>query len=231
MGSGWHEFVQKGRGTEEEKRERAKVKVWIVLQRLLVSLVTILGKAVTVVVASSCLCHHAKECAVEGEVVATTQEKIVTCKGCVGFELVVPIKTRLTASQDWCYRGSVCCVTSNRKSLSDKITIGQGETEDGEKCGQIVPDIVQILLSVNELVEGGYTVVSKEVVVGSSIQSWTRATDIVGTWCNELMGGVSWSWDLVAAFTHTLGTVLGTVVWVFSGDPWCWDVIWVVWAS
>jgi hypothetical protein len=200
---------------------------------LLVSLVTVLGKPIPVIEATCRVCHHLEEGSVEAEVVAVTQEVIVPSEGSVSFKLVVAIKTWLASSESRSPRGSVGSITTNGKFLGLEITISQCQTEESEKIRQVVANVVEVLLSIDKLIKGGDTITSKEVVVGSSVQSWARTTNVIGSWSDELMSGVTRGRDKVSSLSVTLFTILGTVVWVLIGDTRCWYVVLgrVVWAS
>lgn len=124
------------------------------------------------------------------------------------------VKTGLATSQgraDRCPGGGI---TTDGQLLGDEITVGQGQTKKSKKNSEIVSDVVEILLGVNELIEGGDTIVSQEVVVGSSVQTRARAANVVGARLDECVGSVTWSWDLETSQTLTLATVDSRVVWV-----------------
>jgi hypothetical protein len=107
--------------------------------------------------------HHAEECAVEGVVVSISKEVVVSGKRLVGFELVVAVETRLGSCEHRAERGSGCGITSNGKLLGDKITVGKGKTKGCEKRGQVISNVVNVLLSIYKLVEGSDTIVRKEL--------------------------------------------------------------------
>jgi hypothetical protein len=167
--SAWHQLVQERGGPEEQERKRTEVEVGVFLQRLLVSLVTVLGKSVPIIEAPRRFCHHLEKGPVEAEVVTVTEEVIVPSEGSVSFKLVVTIKTWLAASESRIPRGSVGSITTNGKFLGLEITISECETEESEKIRQIVANVVKVLLSIDKLIEGGDTITSKKVVVGSSV--------------------------------------------------------------
>lgn len=168
-GAGWHELVQERGSAEEQQAQRAEVEVGVLIDGLLVALVAVQSKVGKVVVAASGLGHHAEEGAVELEVVTTVGKVIVTGERGVSLELVVAIKTWLAASQDWVGRSAAGGVASDRKLLGDEIAVGQGQTEKGEEVGKIVANVVDVLLSVDELVVSDNTIVCQKVVVGSDV--------------------------------------------------------------
>jgi hypothetical protein len=80
-------------------------------------------------------------------------------------------KTRLAAGQGWVKRGASSGITSNGKLLSNKVAVGL-ESEEGEKVGQVVADVVDVLLSIDELVVGGDAIASEKAVVGGCVEAW-----------------------------------------------------------
>jgi hypothetical protein len=72
---------------------------------------------------------------------------------------------------------------------------------------------------------------SDKVMVRSSVQSWARTANIIGPWGDEVMSGITRSWDLVTAIAIAWQAVLGSVVWVLGGYTWSRDMVWVVWAG
>lgn len=107
-----HELVEERGGTEKEERQGTEVEVWVVLQALLVPLVAIFRKTVSVIDATSRLCHHFEECTVEGEVIAITKEIVVASERCIGLKLVVSVETRFLACQSWIVRSMGGSITA-----------------------------------------------------------------------------------------------------------------------
>lgn len=212
-----------------------EVKVRILLDRLLVTLVTVQGHAVASNVGSGGVFHHFEEGMVEFEVVTVVSEVVVTRKRAVGFELVVAIETGLRASHSRTNGSAGGGIATDGEALGSNVTIGGSETEDGEKGGKVVANVVHLLLSIDELVEGGDTIVAQEVVVGSwriwsaldishseagkwngtCVESRARSTNVlcvVG--CNKVMGSITRSWDEVASNALAGQAAVGIVVWV-----------------
>jgi hypothetical protein len=161
-----HEGVEERSGSVEKQSQRTKEEVGVLLEGLVVALQAVFGKILAVEVALAGVLHHAEESAVEGVVVSVGKEVVVSGERRVGFKLVVAIETRFRACEDRAEGGSGCGITSDGKLLGHKIAVGKGETKSGEKCGQIVSNIVKVLLGIHKLVECGDTIVRKEVVIG-----------------------------------------------------------------
>ncbi len=75
------------------------------------------------------------------------------------------VQAWLTASQRRIDGGTSGRITSDRQLLGDRITIGRREPEHSEHQCKVVADVVDVLLSIHELIERGNPVVSEEVVV------------------------------------------------------------------
>lgn len=158
-----HKLVQEGSGSVKKKGQRTKEEVGVLLKRLSVALQAVLGQILTVEVALAGVLHHAEEGAVERVVVSISKEVVISGQGGVGLELVVAVETRLGSCEHRAERGSGCGVAANGKLLGNKITISEGETKSGEKCGQVISNVVNVLLSIYKLVECGNTIVRKEL--------------------------------------------------------------------
>jgi len=173
--------------------------------------------------------HHAEKGTIERVVVSIGEEVVVSGEGGVGFELVVAVETGLGTSEDGAERGSGCGITSDGELLSYKVTVGEGKTEGSEKCGQVVSDVVEVLLGIDQLVECGDTIVREEVVaaniskrnlmqartldlLGCGVQSWAGTTDIVRSRSLIVVSSVTISGYLVSTDALSGYTVLGTVV-------------------
>ena len=174
-----HESVEEGRGSVEQEGQGTEEEVWVLGTRLLVALQAVLGEVLAVEVALASVLHHAEEGAVERVVVSIGKEVVVSGERRVGFELVVAVETRFRSGKERTERGSGSGVTSNGELLGDKITIGKGETKCSEKCGQIVADVVKVLLSIDKLVECGDTVVRQELTRSDKVKKeveWQELT-------------------------------------------------------
>lgn len=165
-----HQGVEEGRGSVKQEGQGTEEEVWVLGTRLLVALQTILGEVLTVEVALASVLHHAKEGAVERVIVSIGKEIVVSGERGVGLEFVVAVETRFRSSKEGTERGSSSGIASNGELLGDKITIGKGETKCGEKCGQIVANVVKVLLSIDKLVECGNTVVRQELARSDKVK-------------------------------------------------------------
>lgn len=253
VGSTGHQLVQERRGTEEQQGEWAEVEVRVVSERLLVSLVTVLGQVVTVVQTSRRVGHHLEEAAVEFVVVTLAEEIVISREGGVGLhvhvnvlgppvsigprgthlKLVVAIETWLAAGEGWVEGGSVGRVTSNGEALGDDITIGRGQAEKGEEDSEIVAHVVDVLLRVDQLVEGHDTITGKKTMVGRRVQPRAGATDITRARRSKFMGRVARSWHEIASFACSGLAILRTTVRELAGDADGWNMLGPgrVWAS
>ena len=145
------ELVQEGSCPVEERGKRPVVEVRVLLPGLLITLVPVLGKIVTVEVALARVLHHAKEGAVEGEVVAVTKEVVITGEGSVALELIVAIQAWLGAGQRRINGGARSSIAADGELLGNRITISQGEAESCEQHCKVVADIIDVLLGIYKL--------------------------------------------------------------------------------
>jgi hypothetical protein len=166
-------------------------------------LVSILCEAISAIQAARCQSHHLEEGAVEREVVTITEKVIVTSERSVGLEFVMPIKTRFLAGE---YRviGCPCgSITADGELLGLPVTARESQAEESKKRCQIVTNIVQVLLSIDELVEGSDTVMGQEAVISSDVQTGTGAMNIIRPKCNKIVCSVSWGRDLISTLSIT----------------------------
>lgn len=209
----WHELVQERGGSEEEEGERSEVEVWVLDLGLVVTLLAVKSEVLEVVKTAGSLGHHVKESGVHAEVVTVVGKVVVAGERSVSLELVVAVKTGLRSSQSWAERCATGSITSDRELLGDEVSVGEGQTQKGEENGQVVSDVVDVLLSVDQLVEGHDTIVGKELVVGGGVQARAWSTDVLGVvWCLEGVGSVVGVWHKEASLSVTGLAVLGIVV-------------------
>ena len=97
------------------------------------------------------------------------------------------IETWLASSERRAERCTCGSIAANRKLFSHDITIGEGETKRSEQNCEVVAYVVDVLLRIDKLIESNDTIVSKEVVVGGSVQSRAWATNVVWTRSNKLV--------------------------------------------
>lgn len=197
---------------ESHGRSRAHThKVLVLGDRLLPTLLAILGKVVAVEDASGATAHHVEQRSIEAKVVTTTREEVIASKTGIGLKLVVASKTRLRSRQQWESASASRGIASDGKLLGEKITVGL-ETEEGQEEREIVADVVDVLLGVYQLVESDDTITGEETVVGSDVETGARSADIPCSRGNESMDGVTGCWDLVPSTLVTLAAVLCIVV-------------------
>jgi len=178
-------------------------------QREVITLSAVKSQLIAAEVAVGNLGHLLVQGVVEEEVVSwwRAHEVIITGQGCVTLESVVAIKTSLAASST-VGRSAVCGITTKTELLSDWVTV-ESDTQGCKKDSQIVTDTIDILLSIDKLIEGCDTVVRQEVVVGCRVQSRAWTTDIVLSWRNVVMGFISLGWhQIVVAREYTWKTIL-----------------------
>lgn len=216
MGAGGHEFVEEGSGAVEEEGEGPEVEVGIALQRVLVAVVAVLGEVGQVEVAFAGRRHLGEERAVEFVVVAAAEEVVVTGQRGVGFEFVVPVETWLGASEGRVERGARRGVAADGELFGDDVAVGEGQAEQGQEVGEVVADVVDVLLGVNELIVGGDAVAGEEAVVGGGVETGARSADVVGAWRDEAVGVIAGSGDLVTALAFAGQAVLSSVVGVLG---------------
>ena len=175
----------------------------------------------------------------EGEVVAVCQEEVVPCQRRIALKLIMAIKTRLTASHSWVYGSASSGIATNREFLGHRVTIRESETQRGEQHREVIANVVDILLSVDKLVESDNAIMSQEVVVGRSIQSRAWAANIIRSWSDESMRFVTLSrLKSVSTYLKTNGArdgsygcrnlittlaiagkpILSVVVWILRGN-------------
>lgn len=100
-------------------------------------------------------------------------------------------KTTLLAAEGGCLgRG----VTSERQLHGEEITI-ESNTKSSQDNGEIVTDVVDVLLSGDQLVEGDDTVSAQETVVGSGVQTGAWASESTWRWVSVLVIGITNSGD------------------------------------
>lgn len=116
-------------------------------------MVSIFGQHISIVETASCLSHPPEEGAVEGKVVAITQEVIVASERCVSLDLVVTLQARLTPRWGWVEGRLGGSITADGQSLRFQITISESQTKQSKEGCEAVSDAVQILLGV-KFVEG-----------------------------------------------------------------------------
>ena len=156
------------------------------------------------------------------------------------------VQAWLTASQRRIDGGTSGRITSDRQLLGDRITIGRREPEHSEHQCKVIADVVDVLLSVYELVERGDAIVSEEFVVCRRVQAWARTADIVWpwtkrrwlaiavprrdrilmlTWSDEGVSGITSGRNLKPALAVAWQTVLGIVVRILARDWGSSDVV------
>jgi hypothetical protein len=155
------------------------------LNGLFVPLTAVCGEGIAIKVStrnpvSDCL-HLRKQCAIEAVVVSVGGEKVVACKRRIGLKLVVAIETGLSA-QKRKRRSARCSVASDTQTTGDHVTTGLN-TQDGEKNGEVVAYVVYVLLGIDQLIEGGNTIMGKEVVLHlvsdtTAYLRWLRRSDL-----------------------------------------------------
>lgn len=123
-------------------------------------------------------------------------------------------KTTLLAAEGGCLG---CGVTSEGELHGEEITI-ESNTESSQDNGEIVPDIVDVLLSSDQLVEGDDTVSAEESVVGSGIQTGAWTSESTWRWVSVLVIGIANSGNENVSDLGTWQTVdLGSSVGVLRG--------------
>ena len=176
VGARWHQLVQEAGGSEEEEGQGAEEEVRVLSTRLVVALQAVLGQVLAVVVTAGGIGHHVEQSPVEAEVVTAVGEEVVAGERRIGFELVVAVEAGLAASQSWAEGGASGRITTNAKLLGHEIAVGQGQTEESKQIGKVVSDVVDILLSIDELCVGSNTIASQEAVVSSDIEAGASST-------------------------------------------------------
>lgn len=164
------EFVEERSGAKEEEGQWAEEEVGVLLHGLIPAFTTIDGEVLDVVETTSRAGHHVEEGAVELEVVAFAGEEVVAGEGGVGFELVMAGKTWLAAGQNWVEGRTCCCLAADGELGGDKVAISL-EAEEGEEVGEIVADVIDVLLGVDELGVGDYAITGEKTVVGGSVEA------------------------------------------------------------
>lgn len=103
--------------------------------------------------------------------------------------------------------------TSDRQLPGDGITIGGGQAEHGQQDREVVADVIDVLLRVDQLVEGGDAVAGEEAVVGRGVQTRAWTADIgLRVRRAELVGGVTDGRDTETSLSTSRDAVLGVVV-------------------
>ena len=101
------------------------------------------------------------------------------------------------------------------------------DTESGESHGQVIADIVDVLLGRHELVESDDTITAQETVVGSGVQTWARPSESTWWWVLVLMSRISGGRYLnIADLTSGESIDFRATVWVLA----CCEVS-VYWSS
>jgi hypothetical protein len=139
--------------------------------------------------------HLRKERAIERVIVAVVKKVVSASERRVALELVVTIQTRLTTERGQ-QRSARCSIAANTQFGCDNVTVGLN-SENGQQHGEVVADIVDILLGVDEFVEVRDSVVRQEVVVRCGVQTGARTANIVGSGRGVVVGGVAIGWHLV----------------------------------
>lgn len=122
------------------------------------------------------------------------------------------VEPRLAAGQGRVHGCARRGVAADGELFSDDVPVGEGQAKGGEEDGEVVADIVEVLLGVYQLVEGGDAVVGKEVVVRGCVQTGAWPADVVGPGGDVVVGCVTRGWDLIAAVAVAGEAVLCVVV-------------------
>lgn len=93
------------------------------------------------------------------------------------------VKPRFAACQGWVEGSASSCVASDAELLGYDVSVGQGQTEERQKVGKIIANVVNILLSVHKLVVSYDAVVGQEVVVCSSVQTRASRMEVAVSLC------------------------------------------------
>lgn len=108
------------------------------------------------------------------------------------------IETQFTSQQRTRSRGSTGGVTAQGELASNYISI-KHDTQRSKKDRKAIVDIVEVLLGVDKLIEGGDAVMAQEMMIGSSVQTRTWASNVVDSRSLEGVCSVSISWDFDAS--------------------------------
>ena len=129
---------------------------------------------------------------------------------------VVAVQPQLVAEQRARERGSGSGIAAERESLGDNVAI-ETNAEHSEGDSKVVADVVDVLLGVDEFVEGGDAIMAEElvwrsvwtlytqkrvstthVVISSCVETGARSTDVLCGWWVKGMGGIAVCWDFDA---------------------------------
>lgn len=78
---------------------------------------------------------------------------VVASQRRVGLELVMTSQARLTSGEGRVERGASRGIAANRQLFRDDIAVGSGESQDSQENGEIISDVVKVLLSIHQFVE------------------------------------------------------------------------------
>jgi hypothetical protein len=152
-------------------KDVAYEEIGILLHTFIVALAAVSGDGITIEVAArdpvSHSLHFCKQCAVETVVVAVRGKVVVAGQRRVGFELVVAVETGLAAQKRECSSAG-CRVAANAQPEGRDVASGF-DTQDGKEDGEIVADVVDVLLGIDKLSEVCDAVVGEKVVLGDGV--------------------------------------------------------------
>jgi hypothetical protein len=167
--------------------------------RFIISLAAVRRQRVAIKLATrNTICialHLCKERAIERVIVAVVEEVVSASERRVALKLVVTIQARLTTERGY-QRSTRRSITANTQFGCDNVAIGL-DAKDSQQHGEVVADVVDVLLGVNEFVEICDSVVRQEVVVRCGVQTGARTANIVGSGRGVVVGGVAIGWHLV----------------------------------
>jgi hypothetical protein len=145
--------------------------VGILLHTSIVPLAAVSGDGIPIKVAArdpvSHSFHLCKQCAVEAVVVAVRGKVVVAGQRGVGFELVVAVETGLASQKGECSSAGCRVATDAQPEGRDVASGFDAQYSKGD--GQVVTDVVNVLLGVDELSETCDSVVREEVVLGDGV--------------------------------------------------------------
>jgi hypothetical protein len=129
------------------------VEIGILLHTLIVPLTAICSNIITIKIPTrdpiSQSLHARRQCAIGAVVVAVRSKVVIARQRGVGLELVVAIETRLTVQKRECSSARRRVATDAQSERGD-VAFGFDTQYSGED-GEVVSDVVDVLLGVDEL--------------------------------------------------------------------------------